>query len=105
MENKGEYMRYIVIILFCYGSLFAQIEIEENFTNTNIIEAYKQMKNSFSESYHLPQNIESMKNISQTIDNEESEIYGYRNFDVQWKNKNEVTISLNAFDDGERIIK
>ncbi|RAX59172.1 hypothetical protein CCZ01_00020 [Helicobacter monodelphidis] len=98
-------MRYIVIILFCYGSLFAQIEIEENFTNTNIIEAYKQMKNSFSESYHLPQNIESMKNISQTIDNEESEIYGYRNFDVQWKNKNEVTISLNAFDDGERIIK
>ena len=40
-------MRYIFIILFCCHSLFAQIEEEKTFTDTNITQAYRQMKNIF----------------------------------------------------------
>ncbi|RDU58693.1 hypothetical protein CQA42_02275 [Helicobacter sp. MIT 99-5507] len=61
------------------------------------------MKNSFSEGYYLPQDIEAMKNITQTFDDEESEIYGYKTLKVQWENTKEVKISLEAFDNGERI--
>ncbi|GAB0174113.1 hypothetical protein NHP164001_21410 [Helicobacter trogontum] len=96
-------MRFVLIMLICYGSLFAQIEEEKNFTNTNITEAYKKMINSLSESYYLPQNIKSMKNITQTLDNDESEIYGYENLKIQWQNENEVSIHLNAFGNGEKI--
>lgn len=96
-------MRYIVIVLFCCGSLLAQIEEERIFTNTNITEAYSKMRNSFSESYYLPQSIESMKNITQMLDNEESEIYGYKDLKVQWQTENAVIINLNAFSNGEKI--
>lgn len=96
-------MRYILILLFCCNSLFAQVEQEETFTNTNIVKAYKQIKNSFSEGYYLPQEIESMKNIIQTLDDEESEIYGYKTLKVQWENTKEVKISLEAFENGEKI--
>lgn len=95
-------MRYIVIILFCCGSLFAQITTK-TFKDTNIIEAYEEVRSSFEESYYLPQNIESMKNIRQTLNNTESEIYGYKDLKIQWQNKNEVTINLNAFSNGEKI--
>ncbi|RDU52606.1 hypothetical protein CQA49_07490 [Helicobacter sp. MIT 00-7814] len=61
------------------------------------------MKNSFSEGYYLPQEIESMENIIQTFDDEESEIYGYKTLKVQWENAKEVKISLEAFENGERI--
>lgn len=96
-------MRYILIILFCYGSLLAQIEEERIFTNTNITKAYSKMRNSFPESYYIPQSIESMKNITQALDSEDSEIYGYKDLKVQWHNENVVTISLNAFSNGEKI--
>lgn len=96
-------MRYLLIILLCCASLFAQIEEEKNFADTNITEAYKQMKNSFSEGYYLPQNIKAMKNMTQMLDNEESEIYGYKNLKVQWENTKEVKINLEAFDNGEKI--
>ncbi|TKX29118.1 hypothetical protein CQA38_05570 [Campylobacter sp. MIT 12-5580] len=61
------------------------------------------MKNSFSESYYLPQSIETMENITQALNDEESEIYGYKTLKVQWKNAKEVKISLEAFDNGEKI--
>ncbi|MCX2683864.1 hypothetical protein OQH60_08360 [Campylobacter sp. MIT 21-1685] len=96
-------MHYIFTILFCYNSLFALIEKEKSFEDTNITEAYRQIKNSFSEGYYLPQNIKAMENITQMLDDKESEIYGYKNFKVLWHNENEVTISLNAFENGERI--
>ncbi len=96
-------MRYIFIILFCCYSLFAQIEEEKTFADTNITQAYRQMKIGFSEGYYLPQSIKTMENITQMLDDEESEIYGYKNFKVLWHNENEVTISLNAFENGERI--
>ncbi|EEO25092.2 MULTISPECIES: hypothetical protein [Helicobacter] len=60
-------MRYVLILMICCNSLFAQIETEKNFTDTNITKAYEKMKYSFSESYYLPQSIESMKNITQTL--------------------------------------
>lgn len=103
MENKGEYMRYVLVMLFCCVSLFAQIEEKSIFTNTNIIEAYKQMTSSFSENYYLPENIKSMKNVVQMLDNDESEIYGYESLKISWQNKNKVTINLNAFSNGEKI--
>lgn len=103
MENKGKAMRYVLILMICCNSLFAQIETEKNFTDTNITKAYEKMKYSFSESYYLPQSIESMKNITQTLDYEESEIYGYESFKIQWQNENEVSINLNAFGNGEKI--
>lgn len=93
-------MRYIVIVLFCCGSLLAQIEEERIFTNANITEAYSKMRNSFPESYYIPQSIESMKNTTQAFDSEDSEIYGYKDLKVQWHNENAVTISLNAFSNG-----
>lgn len=96
-------MRYVLILMICCNSLFAQIETEKNFTDTNITKAYEKMKYSFSESYYLPQSIESMKNITQTLDYEKSEIYGYESFKIQWQNENEVSINLNAFNDGEKI--
>ncbi len=96
-------MRYVLILMICCNSLFAQIETEKNFTDTNITKAYEKMKYSFSESYYLPQSIESMKNITQTLDYEESEIYGYESFKIQWQNENEVSINLNAFGNGEKI--
>lgn len=103
MESKGKAMRYVLILMICCNSLFAQIETEKNFTDTNITKAYEKMKYSFSESYYLPQSIESMKNITQTLDYEKSEIYGYESFKIQWQNENEVSINLNAFNDGEKI--
>ncbi|BDB64129.1 MULTISPECIES: hypothetical protein [Helicobacter] len=96
-------MRYIFIILFCCYSLFAQIEEEKTFTDTNITQAYRQMKIGFSEGYYLPQSIKTMENITQTLDNEESEIYGYKTLKVQWENTKEVKISLEAFENGEKI--
>lgn len=96
-------MRYMLILLFCYNSLFAQVEQEETFIDTNIIKAYRDIKNSFSEGYYLPQEIKSMKNITQTLDDKESEIYGYKTLKVQWENTKEVKISLEAFENGERI--
>ncbi|WP_289748966.1 hypothetical protein [Helicobacter bilis] len=96
-------MRYVLILMIFCNSLFAQIETEKNFTDTNITKAYEKMKYSFSESYYLPQSIESMKNITQTLDYEKSEIYGYESFKIQWQNENEVSINLNAFNDGEKI--
>lgn len=96
-------MRYLLILLFCCNSLFAQIEKEKSFTDTNITEAYGEMKISFSESYYLPQSIKTMENITQTLDDEESEIYGYKTLKVQWENTKEVKINLEAFDNGEKI--
>ncbi|EMZ38473.1 hypothetical protein C826_01509 [Helicobacter bilis WiWa] len=96
-------MRYVLILMIFCNSLFAQIETEKNFTDTNITKAYEEMQYSFSESYYLPQSIESMKNITQTLDYEKSEIYGYESFKIQWQNENEVSINLNAFNDGEKI--
>lgn len=103
MESKGKAMRYVLILMIFCNSLFAQIETEKNFTDTNITKAYEEMQYSFSESYYLPQSIESMKNITQTLDYEKSEIYGYESFKIQWQNENEVSINLNAFNDGEKI--
>ena len=103
MENKGEYMRFVLIMLICYGSLFAQIETEKNFTDTNITKAYEEMRYNFSETYYLPQNITPMKNVAQMFDNDESEIYGYESLKIQWQNENEVSINLNAFGNGEKI--
>lgn len=94
-------MRYVLIILFCYSSLFAKIEIK-NFTDTNITKAYEEMRYSFSETYYLPQNITPMKNVVQMFDNDESEIYGYESLKIQWQNENEVSIHLNAFSNGEK---
>ncbi len=96
-------MRYLLVLLFCCNSLFAQIEKEKSFTDTNITEAYGEMKFGFSESYYLPQSIKTMENITQTLDDEESEIYGYKTLKVQWENTKEVKINLEAFDNGEKI--
>ncbi|GAB0173702.1 hypothetical protein NHP164001_17230 [Helicobacter trogontum] len=96
-------MRFVLIMLICYGSLFAQIETEKNFTDTNITKAYEEMRYNFSETYYLPQNITPMKNVAQMFDNDESEIYGYESLKIQWQNENEVSINLNAFSNGEKI--
>lgn len=96
-------MHYLLVLLFCCNSLFAQIEKEKTFTDINITEAYGEMKNSFSEGYYLPQSIKTMENITQTLDDEEGEIYGYKTLKVQWENTKEVKISLEAFDNGEKI--
>ncbi|WP_334092209.1 hypothetical protein [Helicobacter typhlonius] len=96
-------MHYLLVLLFCCNSLFAQIEKEKSFTDTNITEAYGEMKIGFSESYYLPQSIKTMENITQTLDDEESEIYGYKTLKVQWENTKEVKISLEAFENGEKI--
>ncbi|NDJ27011.1 hypothetical protein DMB95_02760 [Campylobacter sp. MIT 12-8780] len=61
------------------------------------------MKNSFSQGYYLPQEIKTMENITQALDDEESEIYGYKTLKVQWENAKEVKISLEAFDNGKKI--
>ncbi len=34
-------MRYLLVLLFCCNSLFAQIEKEKSFTDTNITEAWR----------------------------------------------------------------
>lgn len=96
-------MRYLLIMLLCCNSLFAQIEKEKTFTDINITEVYGEMKIGFSESYYLPQSIKTMENITQTLDDKESEIYGYKTLKVQWENTKEVKISLEAFDNGEKI--
>ena len=36
-------MRYVLVMLFCCGSLFAQIE-ERTFADINITEAYKEVR-------------------------------------------------------------
>lgn len=95
--------RFRLVLLFCCNSLFAQIEKEKTFTDINITEAYGEMKNSFSEGYYMPQSIKTMENITQILDNEESEIYGYKTLKVQWENTKEVKINLEAFDNGEKI--
>ena len=95
-------MHYVLVMLFCCGSLFAQIE-ERIFADINITEAYKKVRSDFPDSHYLPQSIESMQDITQIFDDEKSEIYGYKDLKVQWQNKNAVIINLNAFSNGERI--
>ena len=96
-------MKIVLLLAFVVATLFGETEKTTTFKNMDIIVAYKEMKEGFADSYYLQQNIAMIKDIVKVFDDLESEIYGYKSLKVQWRNKNEVTIQLNAFENGERI--
>ena len=96
-------MRLVCVMLIFCSALFGEVVKEMTLKDTDIVRAYYEIKNGFADSYYLQQNIAMMKDIVKVFDDLESEIYGYKSLKVQWRNKNEVTIQLNAFENGERI--
>ncbi|MGX3046060.1 hypothetical protein [Helicobacter sp. T3_23-1056] len=96
-------MRLVCVVLIFCSALFAEVVEELTLKDTDIVRAYYEIKPKFTDSYYLPQSITIMDNIAKMFDDLESEIYGYKSLKVQWHNENKVTITLNAFENGERI--